>query len=156
MVVGISELRVSGCPDDVLTTYSLGSCLGVTAYDSRQRVGGLIHCLLPLSKSNPEKAAERPAMFVDTGIVELLDALYARGCARSDLEIRVAGAATSMDPGNHFRIGERNYATLRKVLWKNQLLISGEQVGGSDARTVRLSIATGRVRVSHRGEERDL
>ncbi len=51
--IGISEMRVSNQPDDVLVTYSLGSCIGVTIYDPIVHVGGMIHCMLPNSKLDP-------------------------------------------------------------------------------------------------------
>ena len=33
VVVGISEMEISNRPEDVLVTYSLGSCIGVAIYD---------------------------------------------------------------------------------------------------------------------------
>ena len=39
-IVGISEMRVSKQPGEVLVTYSLGSCLGVVVYDPATQVGG--------------------------------------------------------------------------------------------------------------------
>jgi len=45
---------------------------------------------------------------------------------------------------------------LRKLLWKNRIMISAEDVGGSKSRTVRLFVADGRVVVSSHGQEEDL
>jgi len=47
LIVNISDMKFSNNPEDVIVTYSLGSCLGVTAYDPVVKVGGMIHCLLP-------------------------------------------------------------------------------------------------------------
>ena len=44
-------------PDEVLVTYSLGSCIGLSLYDPVARVGGLLHAMLPLSSLDPVKAA---------------------------------------------------------------------------------------------------
>ena len=52
-----------------------------------------------------------------------------------------------MDQKKFFNIGERNYVVLRKILWKNNILINGEDVGGSIARTMRLDIGTGTVTI---------
>ena len=58
-VVGVADMKVSRACADVLVTYSLGSCVGVTMYDPRIRVGGLIHCMLPFSTIDPEKARNK-------------------------------------------------------------------------------------------------
>jgi len=66
---------------------------------------------------------------------------------------KVAGGATVFDDRGLFRIGERNCATLRKVLWKNEILIASQDVGGTKARTMYVSVATGRV-ILRMGTER--
>ena len=83
-VVGIGEMIVSADPNEILVTYSLGSCIGVSVYDPEVGVGGLIHCMLPTSKLNPEKAASQPCMFTDKGVVALLHAVIGLGASRSD------------------------------------------------------------------------
>ena len=41
----------------------------LTLFDPLARVGGLIHCMLPSSSFDPDKARTRPEMFTDTGVV---------------------------------------------------------------------------------------
>ncbi len=156
VIVGISEMAVSDNPEDVLITYSLGSCLGVTFYDTQRRIGGMMHCMLPLSQIDQQKAKENPCMFVDTGTPLLLTTLFNQGCRKNDLITRIAGASAVLDSKGLFRIGERNYAVFRKILWKNSLLIKGEDVGGNISRTIRLEIATGRFIIKSCGAEREL
>lgn len=141
--VGIATLRVSRDPSEVLTAHSLGSCLGISAYDDARRVGGMVHCLLPLSKKNPEKAAESPCTYVDTGVAQLIEVVCALGASIRNLRIGVAGGASLSETDGVFEVGKNNYTVLRKILWKNQLMISAECVGGAHARTLSLSIATG-------------
>jgi len=73
--------------------------------------------------------------------------MFAHGATKKDLEIKVAGAASPLDTCNGFRIGERNHAMLRKLLWKNAILIATERVGGTAPRTLLLDIETGCVRI---------
>nr|MBN2278473.1 chemotaxis protein CheD [candidate division Zixibacteria bacterium] len=146
-VVGISDFHVSRNVDEVIVTYSLGSCIGVTVYDPVTRVGGMIHYMLPLSKISPEKARVKPAMFADTGIPFLLKKAFAEGAAKDRLVVKVAGGSKLMDQNKIFNIGERNYLILRKLLWKNNILIDAEDVGGNLSRTVQLEMKTGRVTV---------
>ena len=155
-IVGISEMRVSRDPEDVLVTFSLGSCLGVAVFDTRARIGGLIHCMLPLASLDPEKARSRPAMFVDTGVTAMLDGLFALGARREDLVVKIAGAASPLDQVDSFRIGERNCTLLRKVLWKNDLLLAASEVGGKEPRTLFLYLATGSTVVRRSGSEYEL
>lgn len=156
IIVNIADARVSNCVDDVLVTYSLGSCLGVAIYDPEVRVGGLIHCMLPLSSVDRKKAEVNPFMFVDSGMTRFLTMLFEQGLARSRAIVKVAGCSQILDKGNLFRIGERNHTVLRKILWKNGLMIKAEHIGGSLSRTVRLEIATGRCLLRAGGVESEL
>jgi chemotaxis protein CheD len=154
--VGISEMSVSSEAGDVLATYALGSCVGLSLYDPQARVGGLIHCMLPLSRIDPAKAERNPLMYVDTGVPTLLQALFDLGAQRKTLVAKVAGASKIMDANGVFNIGERNYTVLRKVLWKNDILVAGEEVGGSVPRTMYLHIDSGRTVLKVSGEEREI
>lgn len=150
--IGISDIYVSKRPDEVLVTHSLGSCIGMTVYDPQVRVGGMIHFMLPLSKIAPDKAKLKPGMFADTGIPTLLRKVFSMGAAKDRLIVKVAGGAKLMDQGKVFNIGERNYLVLRKILWKNNILINGEDVGEDLSRTMRLEMESGMVTVkSSRG-----
>lgn len=155
-VVAIAQMIATDDVNDMLITYSLGSCLGVTAYDPVAQVGGMIHCLLPTSRSNPDKARQNPSMYTDTGMVELFNALFSLGASKEHLQIKVAGAGAPMDMGEQFRIGERNFAVLRKFLWKNNILIDGQDVGGKKPRTLTLDMTTGRTTVRTKGEETEI
>jgi chemotaxis protein CheD len=153
VTVGISEMRVSVEPAETLVTYSLGSCVGLALYDSAAGVGGLIHSMLPFSKIDPEKARRLPCMFVDTGVPALLQAMFDLGAQKKNLVAKVAGGSHIMDDKGIFNIGERNYAVLRKLLWKNNILVSGEDVGGSVPRTMYLSMETGKTILKVSGRE---
>mgnify|MGYP000971048775 CR=1 FL=1 len=152
-VVGISDFRTSSNPDDIIITYSLGSCIGMTVYDPATRVGGMIHYMLPLSKISPDKALVKPAMFADTGVPELLKKVLELGASKSRLVVKVAGGSQLMDQHKVFNIGERNFLILRKILWKNNILIKAADVGGVISRTVRFELGTGKVTIkSSKGE----
>jgi chemotaxis protein CheD len=149
-------MKVSNRADDVLVTYSLGSCIALSVYDPVVRVGGLIHAMLPLSKIDPAKARTNPQMFVDTGVPSLLQAVFNLGAEPKHLVAKVAGAASLLDEKGMFQIGQRNCAVLRKVLRKNQIVIAGEDVGGSTARSMYLHMATGQTFVKSQGRVAEL
>lgn len=155
-IVDIADLQVSDDPGVVLVTYALGSCIAVMAHDPLRCVGGMIHYMLPNSSTSPEKAFERPAMFADTGIPLLFQKLYALGCTKKNLVVKVAGGGALYDDKGTFNIGQRNYTIVRKLFWKNEVMIAGEDVGGAVSRTARLFVGDGRVTVRSRGQEVDL
>lgn len=148
-------MRISTDPDTTLITYALGSCLGISIYDPVARVGGLLHAMLPDSSLNPERAAINPCRFIDTGVPKLFHACYAAGARKERLEIKVAGGASAhADPSTDtFQIGKRNILMLRRLLWKNSVLIKAHDLGGHGSRTMLLDIATGEVRIRRQGNE---
>jgi len=154
IVVGISDMKVSNRPEDVLITYSLGSCIGVVIWDPVAKVGGLLHYMLPDSSLDKEKAKVKPFMFADTGIPLLFKETYKYGAVKQRLIVKVVGGSQIMDNSGVFNIGKRNHAVLRKMFWKNKIMIAKEDVGGTGNRTVSLEIGTGitRLKVSGRGE----
>jgi chemotaxis protein CheD len=156
VTVDIADARVSADTEDVLVTYALGSCIAVMVHDPVRKAAGMIHYMLPLSETSPEKAKSRPAMFADTGIPLLFHAMYGLGCRKEDLVVKVAGGGALYDDKGLFNIGQRNYTILRKMFWKAGVLIASEDVGGAKSRTTRLHVASGRCTVTSQGVEEEL
>jgi chemotaxis protein CheD len=153
VVVGIADLAVSNNPKAILTTYSLGACLGIAIYDPQVRAGGLLHIMLPDSTIDLFKATQQPAMFVDTGVPALFRATYPLRAEKHRMIICVAGAAEILNSSEAFDVGPRNYRALSRLLQEHNLRIHAEQVGGLVNRTMDLNLGTGEVRL--RGSGRD-
>jgi chemotaxis protein CheD len=151
-IVGIADMKVCQDHEAGLITYSLGSCIGVAIYDPVAKVGGLLHYMLPESQIDPLKAQKNPYMFADTGIPLLFKEAYRVGATKNRLIVKVAGGSQILDDSGFFNIGKRNYMALRKILWKNNILIKAEDVGGQVSRTVRLDLISGKVWVKYSGE----
>ena len=155
--VGVADMKIATGPDDVIVTYALGSCLGITLYDPVAKVGGMLHVMMPVSSVNPDKAKSNPYMFVDTGIPAFFKAMYANGASKNRMIVKVAGGAnTSTNGEDRFAIGKRNFITLKKLLWKNSVMIKAEDVGDNKARTMYLETDSGRTWLKHAGEKWDL
>ncbi len=88
----------------------------------------------------------------------LLGTCFKAGAQKQRLEIRVAGGANSKnrEEDDLFQIGKRNLVTLRKLLWKNGLLLKSYDVGGTRSRTMSLEISSGRVTVKSNGQVKNL
>jgi chemotaxis protein CheD len=156
-IVGVGEMRISKEGSDLLVTHGLGSCLGIVVHDPVAQVGGLLHAMLPTAALNPDKAKAQPGMFVDTGVRELLYQMVCSGAAIGRLILKVAGGATmQIENEERLAIGRRNYLTLKKFLWQFDLLVQAEDVGGELPRTMVFEVGSGRVRLSSRGQEKNL
>jgi chemotaxis protein CheD len=109
--------------------------------------------MLPDSTLDKNKARENPEMFADTGIPLLFKSCYKYGADKKRMVVKVAGGASILDDTNFFRIGQKNIMAMRKIFWKNNVLIDAEDTGLNYNRTVRLEMATGRVFVRSSGGE---
>ena len=156
LIVGVADCKCAKSPVAEIITYALGSCIAVVVHDSSSGVGGLLHYMLPESSLDQEKAAANPYMFADTGIPALINDVKELGGRTRGLTVWVAGGAQVLTDNGHFQIGRRNYLALRKLLWKQGLMIHAESVGGTSCRTVRLELPTGRVLAREGGTEREL
>ena len=144
LIVGISDLKVSNNPGDILVTFALGSCIAVAIYDPLVKVGGLLHYMLPDSTLDLKKAQDQPGMFADTGVPLLFKSCYRLGAEKKRIVVKVAGGASILDDTNFFRIGQKNITALRKIFWKNNVMIEAEDTGANYNRTVRLDLSTGK------------
>ncbi len=146
VVVDIADMKVSNDPDEVLVTYALGSCIGVALYDPKVKVGGLVHVMLPESSlENGTGGVKNPFKYIDTGIPRLYKKMYEMGAQKNRIQNAVIGGSQIMDDTGFFNIGKRNYAALRKLFWKNNVLINKQHVGGRINRTVKLEVSSGRM-----------
>lgn len=154
LIVGMAGMEVSDDRNTQLVTYALGSCLGIAVYDPRAGVGGLLHVMMPDSAIDTGRAQHNPFKFVDTGVPKLFRACYDLGARKEHMVLKVAGGACNKGTDNdYFQIGKRNLAMLRKLLWKNNVLIARAEVGGSDSRTMILDVGTGQVTLRVNGKE---
>lgn len=148
ITVSISDMKFAYRPRQVLITHSLGSCLGVAAFDPVTRIGAMIHCLLPDGSLCPGKSKMNPFMFVNTGVPEMVRRMLAQNVKRENIIMKAAGCAHMMNIVNKFDTGQKNWAMLEHILHKNRFKLAGSDIGGTIPRTMRLYLETGVVEVS--------
>jgi chemotaxis protein CheD len=145
ITIGVGDAAASGNIHATLSTYGLGSCVGIVAYDPDIRVGGMIHIMLPHSSIAPAKAAVQPAMFADTGLPLFFQSLIALRAVPERLRIIIAGGASIFAGPDAFKVGERNLQATMLYFSQHRLPVWRSEVGGSINRTLHLSIETGSV-----------
>jgi len=154
-IVAVGDMKV-GRDGDILVTHALGSCLGLVVYDPVARVGGLLHAMLPLSRINLQKAESHPYMFVDRGVPLLFKAVYQMGGQKQRLVVKATGCGSPLGKNAMFKIGERNYTVLKKLLEKNRVPLQAEDVGGTDSRTVHVDLTSGETIIRIKEESKSL
>jgi chemotaxis protein CheD len=151
LIVGVSDAKFSQQPSEQIVTYSLGSCIGVTAYDPVAKCGGMLHYQLPTSTMDADRARQNPCMFADTGMTHLLNELASRGAMKKRLKITLAGGAQILDDAGVFSIGRRNHTAIRKILWQHGIMAAAEDVGGTSPRTMYLNMSDGQASIKTNG-----
>jgi chemotaxis protein CheD len=153
ITVGVADMVALNDAQADLVTHSLGSCLGVTAYDPQAKVGGLLRVMLPDSKIDPAKAVSKPCMFVDTGLPRLFQAVDGLGGDKSRLIIKVAGGAQFPEEHMIFSIGSHNVTSLLTSLTRHRVTPHALVVRGQTSRTLRLRLSDGQVTVQSPGQK---
>lgn len=154
--MGVGDCLLSNDPDATLVTYALGSCIAVLLHDPYAAVAGLLHFMLPEPIGDPRRAEENPWMFATTGVPLLLARAAKLGATKKRMNVRLIGGAHVLDDQGFFNIGKKNHVAVRRVLWREGILVQSEAVGGSESRTVWLDVSTGKVRIRQGGREAEL
>ena len=145
VVVGVSDMTVSNNLRAVLSTYALGSCVGVVGYDPVARVGGMLHFMLPEAALVPAKAALQPAMFGDSGLDAMLRAMLGLQAVPNRLRFLIAGGASMLGGQDSFKIGHRNVQAALGFFSTHGFPAPRSIVGGQLNRTLHLDIGSGSV-----------
>ncbi len=143
------ELHFSEKPSSVMTV--LGSCLSVTMFHRKARVGAICHGLLP--KCRERALCGRPcaeqAKYVECAILMMVKLFDENKLKRSELEVKVFGGADmfSMRLGgrNSISVGRQNIEIARQTLEKAGLRVIAMDVGGAAGRKLFFNTATGDV-----------
>lgn len=144
IIVGIGEYAISDNKDDILKTYTLGSCIAIVIYSPKKMVAGIAHIALPCSSVDFERSKYQPAHFVDTAVPLLLSKMYkVYGCKACELTIYIYGGAESIQKNDVFRIGKRNIEAVTNILLQNGLPYHTMDIGGFCSRNVEVAVATG-------------
>lgn len=148
LIVGMGGYAVTDREDDVLRTFSLASCVAVTAYSPGKKAAGMIHVVLPAPLDAKSKY-ERPSYFAETGVPLLVGTLCRKyGCRKEELFIQIYGGADSGLGQDIYNIGKKNIDAVKCALADMGLAIRRADLGGNESRTISMEARTGRVEVS--------
>lgn len=154
-VLIVGEHDLSSLPDDYLKTFALGSCIGIVLLDPSTRTVGMLHAALPNSSVSPDKAARKPAYFVDTGIDLLLKEMSDVGCPLSGhgMVCKLVGGAAVLGQSDLFNVGQRNIEAAKTICKEKGIKIVSEDIGKSISRTAEVNVGSAKLVLSSPGRE---
>ena len=148
VTVGVGDLKIGRSPKIIKT--SLGSCVGVVLYDSIQKIGGMLHLMLP----NINDRGGKPSKYADTGIPLLLDLMLNQAKSKKNvLTAKIFGGAKMFNVSSElFDIGKSNIAETQRLLKHFSIRITASRVGGTKGHQITLDTETGIVQSRIFGE----
>lgn len=140
--VGVADWRVTD-DESLLVTSGLGSCVAVAVYDADVEVGGLLHAMLP----EADGPVESPAKYVDSGLDEMLSAMFRLGAAPGNLSGKLAGGSAMLDLSVGDSVGARNVAAAERALADADIELLASETGGDSGRSVSFSPTSGEMTI---------
>jgi len=132
------EICITRTPTEVSTI--LGSCVAVTIFSERPKVGAICHALLP---KNPDDVD--PFRYVDSTVCYMLRRVEAMGITKAEMEVKVFGGADVLRNTTGPSVGRKNVKTALAIMKQESLTPAVIDTGGSLGRKIRFHTHTGEV-----------
>ncbi|HCC08289.1 MAG TPA: chemotaxis protein CheD [Clostridiales bacterium] len=150
--VGMADFNIVKNPG-MITTLGLGSCVAVVLYDTKLKIAGMAHVMLPSSKAI--KNNNNRAKFADTAISDLLSMMENEGMRRQNLIAKIAGGSQMFDfdsADDVFSVGRKNIQACKEILAEIRISIIAEDTGENYGRTVEFYTADGSFKIKSVGK----
>lgn len=121
----------------------LGSCVALCLWDSRRRLGGMNHYLLP---GKAEDASENPSMGHYANQALLYEIIRC-GSSLQALQGAIVGGGQLYPENDIFSIGENNIIAAEFILEKYRIPLVFKRTGGNFSRSLELEVETGLIHV---------
>jgi len=156
MRIGMAEMLVAGNPTIITTT--VGSCIALCMYDPVNRIGGMVHIVLPRKTDySREEKTDTLIRYADRAVPALLSRLISKGAKKEFIRAKMAGGANMFPMFTHpiLEIGKNNAEAVKKKLAELGVPLVAEDVGGNHGRIVEFDVVSGIMRVNtiNKGEK---
>jgi chemotaxis protein CheD len=140
------EHYVSTAGQEMIVTV-LGSCVAACVWDTRLKIGGMNHFMLPDGGSSAEVPVDKAMRFGNFAMEELINDVLRRGGRRDSLEIKVFGGGNVLPGvGNaSVSVGDRNADFVRRYLSEEGYRIAAQDLGGPHPRRIHFFPRLGKV-----------
>lgn len=123
----------------------LGSCVSITLWHPRKRIGGMCHYMLTERRRSPDMPLD--GRFGSEAFAMFLQHVASAGTRPGEYQAKLFGGANMLTgpTGKQMDIGPRNVALGRQLLAANHIALMAEHVGGSGRRKLHFDIWSGDV-----------
>lgn len=136
------EIAFSQLPACITTV--LGSCIAVSIFDKKKKIGGLCHYYLP--SPNGFEAGGPSYKYGEKAIPSLLKEFKNNGSFPQDLEAKIIGGANVLGTtGSDLQVGTANTNLAKQLLQKFNVKVVAEASGGLKGRKIRFYSHTGAI-----------
>ena len=130
---------------DILSTV-LGSCISACIYDSKKKIGGMNHYLLPGLVPSDDIFTSKMGRYGMYAMELLIGELIKKGVNRENLTAKIFGGGNVLKFRKHDgNITESNIRFVKKFLELERIPVLKEDLGGIEGRQIFLFTDTGRV-----------
>ena len=156
MRIGMAEMLVAG--NQTIITTTVGSCIALCMYDPVNRIGGMVHIVLPRKTDySREEKTDTLIRYADKAVPALLSRLISKGAKKEFIRAKMAGGANMFPMFTHpiLEIGKNNAEAVKKKLAELGVPLVAEDVGGNHGRIVEFDVGSGIMRVNtiNKGEK---
>ena len=140
ITVGVGDLKITQAPN-VLKTL-LGSCIGIVLHDPINKIGGILHIMLPKKNGRDLKITK----YADPGLSYFISHMVtSTGALRGALYAKIFGGAKMFETNGTLNIGESNELEVRRILKEEGINILASRTGGTKGYNIAFDTYTGDV-----------
>lgn len=140
ITVGVGDLKITQSPNILKTL--LGSCIGIVLHDPVNKVGGLLHIMLPKKNGTDLKLTK----YADPGLPYfIMHMIKNAGALRGTLYAKIFGGAKMFETNGLLNIGESNEREVRRILKEEGIRIVASRTGGTKGYNIVFDTDTGDV-----------
>jgi chemotaxis protein CheD len=143
------EMSITVRPELVVTL--LGSCLSVTMFSRRTKLGGVCHSTLPRCGRRPQcvEDCQEAFKYVDCSIRIMVRLFEQHRVKRNEIEVKCFGGANMFSRhaqgSGSILVGKQNIQTAKQIIRSEGLSIMAMDVGGLQGRKIFFYTDTGEV-----------
>ncbi len=150
IIIGIGEHAISNGNEEVIKTYSLGSCVAIIMHHPASGIGAMVHVALYSDRfSQLRRKPEKPGYYANKAVELIVSEMKKKikPFIEKEIVVKLAGGASILKDSKIFNVGENNISGIKKLLKDAGFKIKNEDTGGNISRTVTLELPEGAVTV---------
>ncbi len=152
--IEINTGEVKACKSNsFLTSTAIGSCVAITAYASRKKVGAVAHVMLP--GKSPENAILPRTRYAADAIETLIKEMAGAGASASDIEACLVGGSNVLKRDD-VAVCQDISDSIVDILKGRGIPVRARALGGTNRKSVSLDIENGIVRYAEGDQQEEV